>query len=144
MALADLIFGEPERVAATGSCLDFAGVDAGVDTELGMLLGYAEGSQALLATSIRSELPLDASISGQGGSINIGPAFWCPSELTLIRKGMSPLTERFDIEGNGYVPMLRAVAHAVEAGQREHALSDHAATLRVMRTVDRVRSALRV
>jgi hypothetical protein len=38
--------------------------------------------------------------------------------------------------------MLRAVAEALRDGRLEHELSDHAATMRVMRTVDRVTAAL--
>ena len=40
--------------------------------------------------------------------------------------------------GNGYVPMLEAVADALRDGRLEHELSSHAATLRVMRAVDAV------
>ncbi len=106
------------------------------------LLGYAGGRQALCSSSIRSQLPCDASISGAEGRIDIEAAFWCPSAFTLHRPGAEPVTERETIEGRGYVPMLRATAEAIAEGRTAHPLSDHAATMRVMRTVDRVFAAL--
>jgi predicted dehydrogenase len=142
LTLADLVLGEPETVAATGSRLGYDGADAGVDTELGMLLGYPGGRQAVLATSIRSVLPLDASIGGERGRIAIDPPFWSTTALSVIAPDGT--TERFEhpFDGNGYRPMLDAVQEALEAGWLEHPLCDHASTLRVMRTIDRVAAAL--
>lgn len=143
LAFTDLVFGEPDTVAATGSHLDYDGVDVGVDTEVAALLGYADGRQALCSSSIRTHLPLGASVGGAEGRMEVEPAFWCPSAFTLHRPGVEPLVERMPIEGRGYVPMLRATAEAIAEGRRAHPLSDHDATMRVMRTVDRVFASLR-
>ncbi|HLU28204.1 MAG TPA: Gfo/Idh/MocA family oxidoreductase [Glycomyces sp.] len=142
LALADLVFGEPATVAAAGSRLDYDGADSGVDTEVAVLLGYEGGRQALCSTSIRSWLPLNASIGGAEGRIEIAPAFWCSSKFTLHRPGVDPVVEEQPIEGRGYVPMLRATAEAIAQGRTSHPWSDHDATLRVMRSVDRVFAAL--
>ena len=53
LTLADLLFGEYETLAATGSRLGPDGAPGVVDSELAMLLGYADGRQAMLATSLR-------------------------------------------------------------------------------------------
>ncbi len=142
LALADVVFGEPETVAAAGSRFDYEGADSGVDAEVAVLLGYAGGQQALCSSSIRSWLPLNASIGGAEGRIEIEPAFWCASKFTLHRPGVDPVTEELPIEGRGYVPMLRATAEAIAEGRTSHPLSDHAATMRVMRSVDRVFASL--
>lgn len=142
LALADAVLGEPDTVAATGSQTDADGRDLGVDTELAMLLGYAGGQQAALATSFRTNLPGDAIIGGYDGRIELESAFWNTGALVLHGKGREPERIVVPREGRGYVPMLRAVDEALEAGWTEHPLSDHAATLRVMRSVDRVRRAL--
>ena len=68
LTLADLLFGEYETLAATGSRLGPDGAPGVVDSELAMLLGYADGRQAMLATSLRSLLACDASISGSTGA----------------------------------------------------------------------------
>lgn len=142
LALSDVVFGEPDTVAATGSTIDADGRDLGVDTEVGMLLGYRGGQQASLATSFRANLPSNASIGGYDGRIELEPAFWNSGALVLHRTGSDPERVELPQEGRGYVPMLRAVDDALDVGWTEHPLSDHAATLRVMRTVDRVRAAL--
>lgn len=142
LALADFVFGEPDAVMAAGSRLDYDGVDSGVDSEVAAVLGYKGGQQALCSTSIRSQLPTNASIGGAGGRIEVEPAFWCSSGFTLHRPNADPVSERLTVEGRGYVPMLRATAEAVAEGLGAHPWSDHAATLRVMRTVDRVFAAL--
>lgn len=142
LTLAQLMFGEPATIAATGSRLDNSGNDAGVDSEIGMLLGYSGGEQAVLATSIRSSLPLSAAIGGTEGLIELSEAFWSDTTYTLRWPDGRRETRTEPKEGRGYVPMLRAVAEAVRAGQLEHPLSPHSETLALMRTVDRVRDAL--
>ncbi|TXK19386.1 Gfo/Idh/MocA family protein [Homoserinibacter sp. GY 40078] len=142
LALADVVFGEPSTVNATGSQIDADGTDVGVDTELGMLLGYPGGQQAVLATSIRADLPFDASIGGYGGRIDLEGAFWGSESILVRRAGAEPERIELPHEGRGYTPMLRATAEALEDGLTEHPLCDLAATLRVMRTADLVRAAL--
>lgn len=141
LALADLVFGiEPDRVQVVSSNLDHNDEPSDVDTELALMLGYPSGKTATATTSIRTALPLRGSMGGSAGWIDLYPAFWCPTSFALHRPQAEPITERFELEGNGYVPMLRAVTAAIVHGQREHELSSLDATLRVMRTVDRVRS----
>jgi predicted dehydrogenase len=142
LALADVIFGEPDTVAATGSRIDADGAVLDVDTELGALLGYDGGQQALLATSIRSDLPFTATVGGRGARIELTGAFWGSECVVVHRGGADPLRIELPHEGRGYVPMLRAVDEALGAGWLEHPLADHASTMRVMRTVDRVAGAL--
>lgn len=146
LALADLLFGEYASLAATGSRLGPDGGPTTVDAELAILLGYADGRQATLATSLRSLLPCDASIGGTAGRIRILPAFWATEGFVLERPVHGTELEREEVilpkAGNGYVPMLEAVAESLRDGRIEHELSSHAATLRVMRAVDAVLAAV--
>ncbi len=143
LSLAQLVFGEPATVAAVGSTRDYLGDDAGVDTELGMLLGYDGGQQAVLSTSIRAMLPLTAAIGGAEGLIELAEAFWSDTTYTVRRPGGSSEARTVPREGNGYVPMLRAVHEAVASEWREHPLCTVAESVTLMRTTDRVRAALR-
>ncbi|MGX5682767.1 Gfo/Idh/MocA family protein [Schumannella luteola] len=142
LTIAQLVLGEPDTVAATGSRLGYDGSDTGVDSELGMLLGYSGGQQAVLASSIRTQLPLSAAIGGDEGLIEIAEAFWSDTTYTLRKPDGFRETRTEAKEGNGYVPMLRAVHEAMSNGWLEHPLSSHADSLALMRTVDRVRAAL--
>lgn len=142
ITLADLLFGEHSSLAATGSRLGPDGRLTPVDSELAVLLGYADGRQATLSTSLRALLPCDASIGGTDGRIRILPAFWATEGFVIERPvgGFELAREEVSLprNGNGYVPMLEAVADALREGRLDHELSSHAATLRVMRTVDEV------
>lgn len=142
LSVAQLVLGEPATVAATGSHLGPDGTPTGVDTELGMLLGYEGGQQAVLASSIRAKLPLTAAIGGTKGDIVIGEAFWSDTTYTVRVNGEDPVTHTEPKEGNGYVPMLRAVHEAIANGWLEHPLNTLDDTLTLMRTTDRVRAAL--
>jgi len=146
LALADLLFGPYASLAATGSRLGPDGEPTVVDSELAVLLGYDDGRQATLATSLRSLLPCDASIGGTAGRIRILPAFWATEGFVLERPVGGIELDREEVlipkVGNGYVPMLEAVAEALRDGRIEHELSSHAATLRVMRAVDAVLAAV--
>ncbi len=143
LALAQLLFGQPSSVSATGSQLDAAGRRAGVDTELAVLLGYPGGEQAILASSIRSMLPLSASIGGSEGLIQAAEAFWSDTAYTVRRPdGTQELVETHR-EGRGYVPMLRGVHEALRQGWLEHPLSPLSKSIALMETVDTVRSRLK-
>ncbi len=107
LSLAQLVFGEPATVAATGSSLGYDGEETGVDTELGMLLGYESGATAVLATAIRTMLPLSAAIGGSEGMIELAEAFWSDTTYTVRRPDGTRETTTLPKEGNGYVPMLR-------------------------------------
>jgi len=142
LALAQLVLGRPDTVSAAGSSLGPDGRDSGVDTEVAVLLGYRTGQQAVLATSIRSMLPLSASICGAGGMIELPEAFWSGTEYAIRHPGEPRRSRSLDREGAGYVPMLRAVCDAVRAGWTEHPRWDHESSLTLMETVERVRAKL--
>jgi predicted dehydrogenase len=138
LALADLVLGAPTSVFAVGSHAGYAGEDAGVNTEASMLLGYGDGRQAIASTSIRTALPKGAAIGGSEGLLVLEEPFWATDGFRIERPGEEAESFVFPREGNGYVPMLRAVREAVENGWLEHPHSPLTATLRVMRVLDAV------
>jgi predicted dehydrogenase len=142
LTLAQLFFGEPTTVAATGSSLGYNREPMDVDTELGMLLGYPGGQQGVLASSIRAALPLSASISGDRGRVDIHEAFWSDTTYTVRRPDGFAEEHTEPKEGAGYVPMLRAVREAMVNGWLEHPLNPLSESVALMRTADRVRAAL--
>lgn len=139
LALADLLFGEPSHVHAETAWLMPDGSPSSVDSDLTVLLEFDAGQKAVATTSIRTVLPLTATIAGSKGWIELGPAFWCPTTLTLHRGQAVLEPQTLTLEGHGYVPMLRAVANAVRKGLMEQEDCTLESTLRVMRTMDQVR-----
>jgi predicted dehydrogenase len=140
LALAQLVFGEPATISATGSTLGYDNIAAGVETELAAVLGYPGGEQAVLATSIRSMLPLSAHIGGSEGLIELTEAFWSDTTFVIRRPDGSREEVVTVREGAGYVPMLRAVARAIRAGETEHSLAPLDASIALMDSVDTIRS----
>lgn len=140
--LADEIFGEPSRVSVEGSTLGYDGRSAGIVTEASVLLGYGDGRQATLSSSIRAALDGSATIAGSEGTVRIESPFWAATRWSVSRPGRDP--EVFDAPrvGGGYTPMLEAVTAAVERGELEHPLCPVSASIRMMSLLDRVRDAI--
>jgi len=130
VSLAQLLFGNPISVSSRGT------VDHDVDTEVATTLEFATGARASLLTSMRVLTPLDAYLGGTTGHLRINGPFWSTNGFSVS----GPATDDVTIppEGMGYVPMLRAVNQAVEAGLLEHELRTHADTVAVAETLDEI------
>jgi hypothetical protein len=87
-------------------------------------------------------LDLSASICGTAGWITIDAGFWATSKMTVRQPfGDEAGNEVIETlwEGNGYVPMLRAVNEAIQAGLTEHPLHTTAHSVAVFETLDEIR-----
>ncbi|NQX34506.1 Gfo/Idh/MocA family protein [Herbiconiux sp. VKM Ac-2851] len=141
ITLADWMLGPAQAVTATGSVLD------GVDVSAQISLDHGDGRGSQSACSVLEFCDPSAAISGTAGWIEIPAMFWAgdTAELhagspeALFRTPDRLVRER---EGNGYVPMIRAVNGAIAEGLREHPSHDAAATLRIAGTMDEVRSQI--
>jgi predicted dehydrogenase len=142
VTLAHAVFGSPVAVHASGVV-----EPNGVDVAEHVTLDYASGRFAHLAASMVEFVEPSASISGTRGWIGIPPMFWATTSYTLHADsrealfGNPPRTE-LPQEGNGFVPMLRAVGEAIERGWVQHPEHDAAATIDVFRTLDTIRARL--
>jgi predicted dehydrogenase len=142
VTLAHAVLGAPEGVHAAGVV-----EPNGVDVAEHITLEYAGGRFAHLAASMVDFVEPSAAISGTRGWIGIPPMFWATTSYTLHADswqamfGTPPRTE-LPQEGNGFVPMLRAVAEAVERGWLQHPDHDAAATIAVFHTLDTIRAQL--
>lgn len=138
LTLAHLLLGEPEEVHAIGD------VRAdGLDVTDAVLLRYRDSRFAQTLTSICGLVDPVASIGGTAGFITCERPFWSSGEYRVHPSLIGePRTVRFEIEGNGYVPMFRAVTQAATNGLLEHPLRPLDDTLAVLDTIDEVRSQL--
>jgi len=80
IALAHMVFGSFTAVVARGQ--DAA---PGLNGQISALLSDAAGNQALLHTTILSDTPTSAVISGQDATLHIGGPFFMPGPFTLTR-----------------------------------------------------------
>jgi hypothetical protein len=84
-----------------------------------------------------------AAVSGTDAYVTIAGGFWWASQLTIHHP--LPWGQRrqevveVEREGNGYVPMLRAVTEAIRGGALEHPLHTAAATAEIYSTLDEIR-----
>ena len=138
VTLAHSVFGEPDGVHAVGS------VRAdGLDVAEHFTLEFADGRFAQCASSMGEFGELTASIGGKAGWLTLQPPFWATSEIEVRAGGMRQIFHTPDrlvcpTEGNGYVPMLRAVVAAIADGLIEHPVHTREDTLAVFRTIDEI------
>lgn len=131
VSFAQYFLGTPDRVEATGSL-----APTGVDTEAGLLLGYADGRAATLLATIRHQTPGAARIHGTDGWIDVHPRFHHPSTIVLTRRGHDPETITRPPRGGGYSHELAEVTQAVAAGRLESTVMPLADTLAVQRILE--------
>jgi predicted dehydrogenase len=141
ITLAQAYFGEPAEIRATGSMRP-----DGVDLEEAITLRFASGAMAQLATSITFLIPPRGWLGGTKGSIDFGEPLFSPGSLRITTgKPPAPPTvrdEAFAKEGNGYVPMFRAVNERILAGAIEHPLHPVSATVQVLETLQAIQRKL--
>lgn len=134
VALAQQLFGAPtiiKSLANLGS--------TGVDEEASILLGHANGEQALLSTAIQVNTPHEAFVLGTEGRIRINAPWWAPSSLTLYKNGEEqPIA--VDAPLNGYNYEALEVGRCLREGKLESDLVPLAETLSVMKTLDALRA----
>jgi predicted dehydrogenase len=143
LSFADHLFGPPTSVAARGTL-----TDRGVDATAGMVLTFASGAVAALTTSMLARTACAADIVGTRARLVFDGTFYAPS--TSLRL-LSPDGDVLDERPGGLPEPIRGFSYqAAEFARclvddlRESPAMSHAATLRVMSTMDEVRAQLGV
>ncbi|UQX88788.1 Gfo/Idh/MocA family oxidoreductase [Jatrophihabitans telluris] len=116
-SFAQWFLGNPDSVTACGS-LEPSGVDAGVS----ILLGYDDGRNATLMTSLHSPMPGHARIFGTTGWIDVRPRFHHPTEIVLHLGSEEPQSLVLPPTGNGYAHEIAEVTGCLAAGRTESAI----------------------
>jgi predicted dehydrogenase len=139
VSFAQMLLGDPDTVAATGSLFE-----SGVDAEVSLLLGYADGRSATLMTSLRNALPGQARVFGTAGWIDVLPRFHHPQTIVLHRVGADPEEITLPQLGGGYSHELVEVTECVRAGQHESAVMPLADTVAVQEVLEHAAGQLGV
>jgi predicted dehydrogenase len=133
ITLAQLILGSPTSIQATAKLTDL-----GVDETTGVLLGYASGAHAALSCSIASSGPVNSTIIGETGHIELPPQFHHPQTLTLRPSGSDPVVEDHAFEGNGLRFEAIEVGRCLREGLTESPLLPLDGTQAVMDVMEEV------
>lgn len=136
--LATNLLGEPDEVAAVMSPYD-----TGVDEQISMSLRFKSGAVASLYSSFAADTPVEAVITGTNGSIRLANRFHNPtSRIFLTREGADADEVPVHREsGYGYQFEARHVQECLEKGLNESPVLSLDDSLRLMRTLDRIRAA---
>lgn len=139
VSFAQYFLGEPDRIEVTGSL-----APTGVDWEIGLLLGYADGRAATLLGSLRHHTPGAARIFGTKGWIEVPPRFHHPDRIVLHRKGADPEQIIRPPDGVGYSHELAEVTQCLRAGRTESSVMPLSDTLAVQRILNEASERLGV
>jgi predicted dehydrogenase len=139
VSLAQLILGTPTSIFATAKLTDL-----GVDETTGLLLGYASGAHAALSCSIAGSGPVNSTIIGETGHIEIPPQFHHPQTLAIRPSSGDAVVERYPFDGNGLRFQAIEVGRCIREGLLESPMLPHAGTLSVMDTMEAALRAIGV
>lgn len=130
VSFAHMLLGVPSSVAVTGS-LGHTGVDA----DVGLLLGWADGAHARLGCSLTSHVEGRAVVVGTHGRIEVPSPFHHPPHLVVHRRDAEPQVIEAPPLGRGYSHQLAEVQRCLAEGRTESAVMPLDDTLAVMRTL---------
>ena len=136
--LAITLLGEPDQVAAV-----MKPYDTGVDEQMSMSLRFRSGAIASLYSSFAADTPVEAVITGYKGLIRLTNRFHNPSSRIFLEL---PGAQQQEIqvereEGFGYQFEARHVQDCLQRGLKESPVWSLAESLRLMRTLDRIRAS---
>ncbi|MGO1316442.1 MAG: Gfo/Idh/MocA family protein [Cellulomonadaceae bacterium] len=132
------LLGVPDRVSAVGSL-----TSTGVDGQVSMILAYGEQTHATLSTTLWSRTATTAVISGTRGRIEIAGTFYAPTSLRCVLHDGAIWT--YERPGRTGLQFEAAeVARCVREGRTQSERMPWAQTLDVMRTLDEIRSQIRL
>lgn len=142
ISFADLVLGGPSAVTARAAL-----TDRGVDATTGIVLTYPGGAEALLSTSMLAAGPCTATVTGTLGRLELEGPFYAPTTVRLC----DPHDVVLDVWGrkretsvHGFAYEAAEFARCLTDAELETASMPHAATLRVMETMDEVRRQIGV
>jgi predicted dehydrogenase len=134
LSLAHMLLGAPSSIA-TQSVVRY-----GVDVDVIATLAYGGDRRAVCASGLLAWSPCSAFVAGTKGSIELPGPFWGAERFVQRGMGVGVVTDEFtyEREGNGYVPMLRAVCAAILDGRTQLDERTHAESIAVAETMDEV------
>jgi len=129
-----MVFGKaPKRVNSQA----YIG-ETGVDEQSSYLLEYEGGRAALLSSTCRMQMPMDATIVGTKGYIYV-PEFIHPQELHIYPNNGELVIEKHPHPSSGLQYEAAALMECVREGKLESEVLPLAETLEIMELLDTIR-----
>lgn len=132
------ILGAPTTVSAIA-----AKTATGVDRQTAVVLGYADGQQALIHTALDTAGPNTASVIGTNGWVAIDSVFYNPTSFTVYALDGS-VVERYEssVSNRGMQYQAAELERLVETGVLAGEILAPSETVAIMRTLDEIRAQI--
>jgi predicted dehydrogenase len=132
------ILGKPTSVAALSSP-----TATGVDRQTAILLGYAEGKQAVLHTALDTSGPNVASVLGTEGWIEIATVWYTPTSFVVYNSD-NEVIEGFeaDVVSRGMQYQAWEMERLISTGRTEGTVLPPSQSVEIMETLDEIRNAI--
>jgi predicted dehydrogenase len=114
---------------------------SGVDEQIAIILKFGRGELAMLSATFAADTPIDATIIGSKGYIQMNNRFHNPvSTIELVKdKSIPQPVDVFREEGYGYQFEARHVSQCLKAGLTESPVMRYTDSILLMETLDRIR-----
>ncbi|NCV76586.1 MAG: gfo/Idh/MocA family oxidoreductase [Actinobacteria bacterium] len=137
LSFAFMILGNPESVKAVSRP-----TASGVDATTSAVLKFAQGSQALINTTLEVKTPCTAVIIGTKARIEIDGDFYTPTSMRLIRSDKTIIEFPRKYEGHGLREQALYFGELLNNGKTESDLLGLNETLAIMSCMDEIRSQI--
>lgn len=137
LSLAVQLFGQPLSVRSLSTRST-----TGVDEQTSVLLQFAGGRQATLASSVAARLGNHATLVGTRGRIQVHAPLYCPVSASVHRSAAGSDTTLLTRRplGRGYAHEILAVMQCLRSGVTESPVMPLDETLLVIQTIERIRA----
>jgi predicted dehydrogenase len=132
--------GAPTSAIATGRMLA-----TGVDGQAAMILGHAEGAQAVLHTTMLAATPTEARINGTRGRVEVRTPFYAPNGFAFVRGDeRTEFTDGTGLRGReGLAFQTTAIAQHIAEGRTEAPEHPLDVSVQILATLDTLRAQVK-
>ena len=137
ISFAHMVLGIPQSITSTAVF-----TDKGVDAQTSMILDYANGSQAILNTTMIVQTPCTAVIAGLKGYLEVNRTFYKPTSMRLTLFDGTVTEYPSDYKGHGLREQAVEFAHVIKSGAKESPILTWDDTIAIMEIMDTVRTQI--
>jgi len=137
ISLAHMMLGKPTKITATGVL-----TDKGVDAQTSAIFDYQSGAQAVLTTTMVTQTPCRATISGTLGRIEIDRTFYSPADMRVVLLDGSATEYPNTYQGHGLREQAAELERMVYANEIESATLTHQMSIEIMESLDEIRNQI--
>lgn len=135
VSFTSLLLGAPDRVSGLAEI-----GETRVDEQGAAVLGYPGGELAIIYTGVRTKTPLETTIMGTDGMIQIHSPSWAATRMTVKRANREAEMVEISYGENVYTNQANEVHRCLRAGLLESDAMPLDETLSIMETMDKIRT----